>query len=289
MSQKVALITGTNSGIGHSLSLELNSRGYKVYATDYKFNEEILKEFANNNIETETLDVRSSQDIKKIHDLIQSKEGRLDLLYNNAGIVHISHCVDLIDEDIENLYEINLFGPMKITRQFTKLLVKSQGTVVFSGSVTKNIPVHSNSLYTSSKAALDQYVSVLQLELRNYNVKVLSVLGGYIKSNIYDTKQKNPIPIDSIYNFDQYNEAFSKRKQAFAKQESKKMETDVFVKRVLNQIENATLDTFRIFEGGHASRLYYTPFFISRSKLVNSMLDLFGLNFNYRDHLTETV
>lgn len=285
---KVALITGTNTGIGYSLSLEFNKRGWKVYATDYIFNKETLELFHSKDIITELLDVTKTDDIKRVAQLIQDQEGKLDLLYNNAGIVIPVHATDITDDQLQKIYDINVFGPIKITKEFVKLIIKSKGTIVFSGSVTKNIPLHSNSLYVSSKAALDQYVSVLQLELRNFDVKVLEVLGGQIKTNIF-SEEVNTVPDDSIYNFIQYKEIYKNRKIALEKNSKDKMTTDIFAKRVIDQIEKSNINTFRIFEGGHSTRLFYLPYFLPRAKLLDSMLNIFGLNFNYRKHLQEKL
>ncbi len=282
---KVALITGTNSGIGYSLALEFHKRGVKVYATDYQFSNTTVQTFKDLGIITYTLDVRNIQDIKKIRDIVDAEEnGKLDYLYNNAGIVTAVHSTDITDEQLQDLYEINVFGPIKMTREFIKLVINAKGTIIFSGSVTKNIPLHCNSLYVSSKAALDQYISVLQLEVRNYGVKVIEVLGGMIKTDIFNNSM-NSVPDDSIYNFDEYTKIFQNRKQALDKNNHKRMPADIFAKRVLDQVEKAGLNTFRIFEGGEASRLYYIPNFLPRSKILDIMLGMFNLNFNYRKHL----
>ncbi|CAM9016017.1 unnamed protein product [Wickerhamomyces anomalus] len=257
---KVALITGTNSGIGYSLALEFHKRGVKVYATDYQFSNTTLQTFKDLGIITYTLDVRNIQDIKKIRDIVDAEEnGKLDYLYNNAGIVTAVHSTDITDEQLQDLYDINVFGPIKMTREFIKLVI-------------------------NAKAALDQYISVLQLEVRNYGVKVIEVLGGMIKTDIFNNSM-NTVPDDSIYNFDEYTKIFQNRKQALDKNNHKRMPADIFAKRVLDQVEKSGLNTFRIFEGGEASRLYYIPNFLPRSKILDIMLGMFNLNFNYRKHL----
>lgn len=157
------------------------------------------------------------------------ENGKLDYLYNNAGIVTAVHSTDITDDQLQDLYDINVFGPIKMTREFIKLVINAKGTIIFSGSVTKNIPLHCNSLYVSSKAALDQYISVLQLEVRNYGVKVIEVLGGMIKTDIFNNSM-NSVPDDSIYNFDEYTEIFQNRKQALDKNNHKRMPADIFAK-----------------------------------------------------------
>jgi len=285
---KVALITGTNSGIGYALTLEFSKRGVTVYATDVKFDESTLKKFSKlNNVNPHILDVCSNNDILKIRNLIEiEQDGKLNYLYNNAGIVTPVHCTDIDDFKLQKIFQINVFGPIKLTREFIKLIISNQGTIIFSGSVTKNLPLHCNSLYTSTKAALDQYINVLQLETRNFNIKIIEIIGGLIKTNIFN-EPINTVPENSIYNFTKYTKIFSNRKKVLEKNDFKKMDTKKFAEKVLDKIEKADLNTFRILEGGDSSKLYYFTNFLPRYKLLDSMLDMFDLNFNYRNHSRE--
>ncbi|KAH3681261.1 hypothetical protein WICPIJ_007785 [Wickerhamomyces pijperi] len=284
---KVAFITGTNSGIGKSLVKEFNQRKVKVYASDVRFSEETSEEFKNlGNIYTDIVDVTNLDHIIAVRDKIAELEGKIDYLYLNAGIVSVSHATDVTDEQIFNLYNINLFSNMKAVREFVRLVINAKGTIIFSGSITKFLPLHSNSLYVSSKAALDAYAHTLQLELRGYQVRVLNVLGGYIKTRIFDS-HVSTVPESSIYNFPEYTEIYAQRNAKLAENAGDSMETDVFAKRVLDQIQVAGLNQVNIFEGTKSSYLYYVSRLLSTSLLFDKMLNIFGLKFDYRKHLKD--
>ncbi|KAH3679888.1 hypothetical protein WICMUC_000631 [Wickerhamomyces mucosus] len=282
---KVAFITGTNSGIGRSLTLEFNRRKIKVYASDIKFDKETLELYSSlGNIIIDTFDVTSLQDIIRVRNKIALAENKVDYLYCNAGIVQVSHAVDITDEQLEKIYNINLFANIKIVREFVRLVINAKGTIIFSGSITKFLPLHSNSLYVSTKAALDQYAQVLQLELRGYGVKVINILGGYIKTNIFDSNVVN-VPKGSIYDFDEYKQIYSQRVENLNQSSQNAMSCEEFAKRTLDKIENSNLNQVNIFEGTKSRSLYYISWLLPKWKLFDYMLNIFKLNFDYRKHL----
>jgi 1-acylglycerone phosphate reductase len=284
---KVALVTGSNGGIGKALTLELASRGYTVYATDIVFSPESKETFQTKSIRTHIMDVTSQEQVVQVRDIIQADtEGYLDLLYCNAGRVQVGLSSDLTDDEIRSLYELNLFSQMRLVREFVQMIIKAKGTISFSGSVTKGMPLHSNSLYTSSKAALDQYASVLQCELRNYGVKVIDVIGGYIKTNIFDSRV-NTIRDGSVFQFPEYEEIYAKRNQVLDKSSQEGMEASEFARRALDKIEKANVDTLRVYEGAKAGRLSFLQQVVPQRNLVDHMLRLFKLNFNYRNHMKD--
>lgn len=282
---KIAFVTGTNSGIGKSLVKEFNKRKVKVYASDYLFSEETLAEFEQlGNVITDIVDVTNSDHIIAIRNKIAKAEGKVDYLYLNAGIISVAHATDVTDEQIAKTFNINLFANMKFVREFVKLVINAKGTIIFSGSITQYIPVHSNSLYVSTKAALDAYARNLQLELKGFDVKVLNILGGYIKTKIFDAIADS-VPDNSIYNFPEYTKIYAQRKSKISKDIG--MEPDTFAARALNQIEAAGLNQVEICEGARSGYLYYIGRYLPTFLLFNKMLDLFGLRFDYRKHLKD--
>lgn len=288
-STKTALVTGANSGIGRALTLEFQHRGYKVYATDLAFSPETKAAFAekNQSVICLEMDVTSNEAVTKVRDYVaEDNNGKLDFLYCNAGRVEVGLAVDLQDHQIESLYGLNLFGNMRVVREFTTLIVNTQGTIAFSGSVTKGMPLHSNSLYTSSKAALDQYAAVLQCEMRNYGVKVINVVGGYIKTDIFASGVAKVRP-GSVFDFPEFNEQYEKRGERIADTTTDSMLPSTFAKRVLDKIEKADLNTVRVYEGTKASTLDLIQKVVPYKTLFDKMLNIFHLNFDYRKHLTE--
>lgn len=284
-----ALVTGTNSGIGQALTLQLVKRGYTVYATDIVFFDATKELFMDNNnnsnsVRLHIMDVTSPEAVARVKALVEEEVGSLDLLYCNAGRVKVALSTDLQEEDIRSIYELNLFAPIRLVREFVHLVIKAKGTIAFSGSVTKALPLHSNSLYTSSKAALDQYASVLQCELRNFDVKVIDVVGGYIKTNIFESGVAT-VREGSPFDFAEYSEVYAKRSAVLEKSKQQGMAPEEFARRVLDKLDRATVDTLRIYEGAKAGRLALLLAIAPQRRVVDSMLNLFSLNFDYRKHL----
>ena len=282
---KTALVTGANGGIGRALSFELVKRGYVVYATDIVFSDETTELFdANDKVKKYIMDVTSQDAVVEIREIVKADtDGQLDLLYCNAGRPVVAMATDVTDEEIQSLFELNLFAQMRLVREFVKMIIPTKGTIVFSGSVTRGIPLHANCLYTSSKAALDQYASTLQCELRNYGVKVIDVIGGYIKTPIFHAGENYQIPQDSIYNFEEYKVAFDKKAEVLLKNSaSLGMPPEEFAKRTLDQVEKANLNTLRVYEGTNSGRMSLLQTFLPQKALINHILNLFGFNFDYR-------
>lgn len=283
--QKVALVTGANGGIGNALTLEFNRRGYKVYATDIIFTPQVEAEFKSKNITCLLMDVTSEEAVSKVSTQVAFENDReLDFLYCNAGRTEIGFTVDLTDEQIRSLYEINLFGNMRLVRHFVRPLINAKGTIAFSGSVTKDLPLIGNCLYASSKAALDEFSFVLHSELRNYGVKVIDVIGGYINTPIFNSGITE-IKQGSVYDFPEFKALQNKRREKLKAVARTAMPPEVFACRVLNKIEKSDISTFRIYEGTKSGTIDFCSRWLSSKKLVDYFLGMFEINFDYRKRL----
>ncbi|QLG74639.1 hypothetical protein HG535_0G05220 [Zygotorulaspora mrakii] len=286
-SPKIALVTGSNGGIGKALVEEFHRREYKVYATDLLFATETKSELELKDVICLLMDVTSEEDVRRVSKQVAlENNGRLDFLYCNAGRVEVALAADLIDEQIKSLYELNLFANMRLVRHFVRPLINSKGTIAFSGSVTKDVPFLGNSLYSSSKAALDEYAFVLHSELRNYGVKVIDVIGGYIKTPIFESRGPK-IPPGSIYDFPKFKNLFDNRRERMQSSIERAMEPKVFARRTLDKIEKADISIFRIHEGYKSGTIHLLCKWLPSNKLVDYFLKSLQLDFNYRDHLKD--
>lgn len=101
--------------------------------------------------------------------------------------------------EVRNLFEVNLFGVVAMTKEFIPLLIASErGCVVNIGSIAAVMPVPFSSIYSASKAALHAYSDTLRVELAPFNVRVLVIAAGNIQSNIAN-KTRHTLPEGSIY------------------------------------------------------------------------------------------
>jgi 1-acylglycerone phosphate reductase len=230
--KKVALVTGGSSGIGYATAIELAKRGYKVYAAARRL--EPMNELKRHGIIPVKLDVVDLEDIKHIKELIEREnDGYLDLLFNNAGQVCNSMAIDVPDEWMKQCFEVNVYGPIRVTRELAPLFIKAKGTVAFTGSVAGIIPFIRASMYSASKAAISSYCEILEIELKPLGVKVVHFYTGAVQTAIADNRTP---PQDSYYNVPEMVQSEEERKDAFSK-----MPVEVYAKKTIDDIESQTL------------------------------------------------
>ena len=137
--------------------------------------------------------------------------------------------LDISFDEVQDTFATNLFAVMRMCQTFSPLLIKSRGTIVQIGSVAGIIPYVFGSVYNASKAALRAYSDTLRVELRPFDVKVITVITGGVKSNIARLDRVLPEesfyqPIESVYDRRQ------KHSQAMG------MDTKAYGKGVVNQV-----------------------------------------------------
>lgn len=233
--QKVALVTGASSGIGFATAVEFAKRGFKTYACARRL--EPMEPLKGYGIITVTCDVTKIESVRKLHDLIKEEnDGKLDVLFNNAGQSCTFPAVDVTDDAVSQCFEVNVFAPVRLTREFTDLLVNAKGTVGFTGSVSGLVPFPFSSIYSATKAAIHQYAAVLRLEMKPFGVKVLNFVTGGVKTNIADTRD---LPENSWFNVPGIDAALVERKQMAAR--NNPMPAEKFAKQIVDDFEYQTL------------------------------------------------
>ncbi|KAF8900085.1 short chain dehydrogenase/reductase-like protein [Mucidula mucida] len=195
--RKCALITGCREGgIGGALAREFHSNGLRVFATARSASQ--LADLEALGIETFSLDVTSRPQIAALAAEISTRTGgTLDILVNNAGRASNIPALDESDDDMRSVFETNLFSVIRMVNEFSALLIKAKGTIVNIGSVTAFVPLTFGATYNASKAALHQYSDTLRIELAPFDVQVIVIITGGVKSNL--TAMKRKLPPDSLY------------------------------------------------------------------------------------------
>jgi len=177
------LVTGASSGIGNHLARYLAARGHTVYATARKASDLAELEKVENVIPVD-LDVRNPGQIRDAFDLVV-REGRgLYGLVNNAGVGELGMLSTWTDEEMFDIFDVNVFGPHRMTNAFVRLLIESKGRIVNVGSQGGIISKKYYGPYTMTKHALEAYTVSLNEELRPYGVWVSIVQPGGIVSNV---------------------------------------------------------------------------------------------------------
>ncbi|CAH2354318.1 NADPH-dependent 1-acyldihydroxyacetone phosphate reductase [[Candida] railenensis] len=271
---KVAFVTGASSGIGFAVSVELAKRGYKVYAGARRV--DVMKPLEKFGIIPVSLDVTSAESISAARELIESENDHLDILLNNAGVIGGAPAIEVSDEDFTKCYEVNLYGPIRVTREFSKLIIKGKGLFAYTTSNAGIMPIPFTSIYSSSKAALSAYASTLAFEVKPFGVKVLDFVSGGVKTEIMQVEHP-VLNADSLYRIDgrdllkEVGDNFDPNQY---------MDVAVYAVKAANDIESAlnsasffsSANYFRSFRGTMASFSRFATSFIPRGVLETLLL-----------------
>ena len=201
--EKVAVVTGSSSGIGFETALALAREGYYTYATmrNTKKGSTILDIAKKENLKIEVLelDVDSEDTIKSsIAKIIQDKK-RIDVLVNNAGYFLVGCLEDLSVDDVKAQFETNFFGVIRIIQEVLPTMRKQKsGIIVNISSVAGRIGFPVTPAYISSKFALEGLSESMRYELAPFNIKTIIIEPGVIKTNLFATLKKTTKP-DSVY------------------------------------------------------------------------------------------
>lgn len=258
--KKVALVTGASSGIGYAISNELATRGYTVYACARRVEPmtPLIKEHAKGVIIPVQLDVTNLKEILAFKERLGKElpEGKLDVLYNNAGQSCTLPALDCTDEQTRQCFNVNVFGHINMTRELSQYVINGKGTILFTGSLSGIFQFPFGSVYAATKAAIHQYARVLHTEMKPFGVRVINVVTGGVNTNIADTR---PIPKGSVYDFDSCQEAFENR-QLMAKK-NHPMDPKVYAKKIVDDIQSKK-DPVDVYRGTMASILHWVTILI---------------------------
>ena len=185
MNSKNVLITGCSSGIGEALAKEFAAKGYSVFATAR--NIESIKPLQAHGISCLTLDVTSSDDIVALMELLKKDAIDIDILVNNAGYALFGPSIELTDDELKAQFDTNVFAPLALIRQLAPTMIRRKtGIIVNIGSVSGILVTPFAGPYCATKAALHAFSDALRMELAPFNVKVVCVQPGAIKSAFGD-------------------------------------------------------------------------------------------------------
>ena len=191
--KKVVIITGASSGIGKATAIMFANYGYAVYGV-------ARRNFEIDNVNAVLGDVTSIDDVKRIVDYVVGREGRLDLIVNNAGW-GISGSVEFSDaEDVKKLFDVNFMGAVNFNQQVLPVFRKQkQGKIINVSSVGSFIPLPYQAFYSASKAALDCYAKALRAEVKPFGITVTNVLPGDIKTGFTASRKKSERDTQGVY------------------------------------------------------------------------------------------
>ncbi len=187
--RKVAVVTGSSSGLGYEISLMLARNGFLTYATMRNLNKsENIKSIASKEnlpIRINQLDVTDDVSVKDAVQAILSETGRIDVLVNNAGYVLNGAFEDLAMDEIKTQYDTNVFGLIRTTQTVLPIMRRQKsGIIVNISSGAGRFGYPGQSAYISTKFAVEGLSESMSYELEPFGIKVVVVESGVIRTNI---------------------------------------------------------------------------------------------------------
>ena len=201
--QKAILVTGASTGLGRMVAETLASKGYFVYAGARK-DQDLKALGAIENIQSIKLDVTIQSEIDAAVQTVSNENRGLYAIINNAGVGLMAPLVELEENDLDFIFDVNVYGPYRITKAFAPLLIESKGRVINIGSIAGVQTRSFYGPYSMSKHALEAFTDALAIELARFDIKV-SIIdpGGFnsdIGKNIYKRLKARGLNIDdSLY------------------------------------------------------------------------------------------
>jgi NAD(P)-dependent dehydrogenase (short-subunit alcohol dehydrogenase family) len=189
-SQKVAVVTGSSSGMGFETSLALARNGFYTYATMRKLEGEGTKQITdiakNENLPLEIiqLDVNNDKSVADAIDRIVGEKDRIDVVVNNAGYGFTGALEETSMDEIKSQFETNFFGAVRVMKSVIPIMRKqATGIIVNTTSLSGKVPLPLESVYTASKFALEGISESIQYELEPLRIKIIIVEPGGVGSS----------------------------------------------------------------------------------------------------------
>lgn len=191
LQDKVALITGGSLGLGRSTALLFAQEGAKVVITGR--NEDRLKnaveEASGKGLELDYLvsDVSKEDDCKEAVDYTINKYGKIDILFNNAGILFAKNTADTDADEWSKIFDINVKGTFMMSKYtIPHMLEKNYGVIVNNSSIVGLKAVPGLAAYNSTKGAVTQFTRSMALEYASQGIRVNAICPGTIETPMVD-------------------------------------------------------------------------------------------------------
>ena len=192
---KVVLITGASSGIGLSIANFLLEKGFTVYGTSRS-----AAKAASYAFRLLALDVLQVATIEKAVAHVIEKEGKLDVLVNNAGMGITGPIEDTPTDEMRKVFNTNLFGAVDVMKAVLPQMRKQQaGTIINVTSIAGYMGLPYRGIYSATKGALELVTEATRMEVKSFGIDIVNVAPGDFATNIAAGRYHTPVFEDSAY------------------------------------------------------------------------------------------
>jgi len=196
MKRKVVLITGGSSGIGKSIGHYLQTKGFTVYGTTRN----LMNTIDVGSFELLEMEVCDISSVKKTIQKIVDKEGRIDVLVNNAGIGITGPIEETPHEEILKAFDTNFNGYLHVMKAVLPQMRKQgQGLIINITSIAGYMGLPYRGIYSATKGAIELITEALRMETKSFGVHITNLAPGDFTTNIASGRYHAPILEDSAY------------------------------------------------------------------------------------------
>ena len=182
MQPKVILITGASSGMGYQTARILAEQGHRVYGAARRV--EKIEELAPYGVQALRLDITNEQSVTQVVQELIEREGRIDVLINNAGYGYFGAIEDVPISDAKHQFEVNIFGLARITQEVLPYMrAQKSGRIVNLASVAGHVTLAFGAWYNATKYALEAFSDALRMEVKPFGIDVVIIEPGAIRTD----------------------------------------------------------------------------------------------------------
>ncbi len=197
LKNSVAIITGASKGIGRAIALSLSKEGVNVVlaARSPELLSMVQKDIidAGGKAISIPTDVTSENSVQNLVSETQKRFGTIDILINNAGVGIFSNIVDMKTEEYELMMNVNLKGAFLCSRAVLPAMMKRRkGDIINIASLAGKNSFASGSVYSATKWGLIGFARSLMLEVREYNIRVVTISPGSVNTHFADKEHDEP-------------------------------------------------------------------------------------------------
>lgn len=192
---KIVLVTGASSGIGKGIATFLTEKGYMVYGTS-----RFPADENNFTFELIALDVLKIESIKTAVQFIIEKEGRLDIVINNAGLGIAGPIEETPTDEMRAVFNTNLFGAIDVMKAvLPQMREQKSGIIINITSIAGYMGLPFRGVYSATKGALELITEAISMEVKPFGIRVINAAPGDFATNIAAGRYHAPIANQSVY------------------------------------------------------------------------------------------
>lgn len=200
LENKVAIITGSSTGIGFEVAREFVKNGASIalcgitLESAEEARDKILEDYPEADILAIKVDISNTNEVVELFNKVIARWNKIDVLINNAGIAPAKPLEDMTDDDFINVLNVNTTGTFRCTREAVKYMKDNGGSIINTSSFVSLYGANMQSAYTASKAAINGLTKSNAKELGKYNIRVNAIAPGVVMTDmVKDTCDPNTI------------------------------------------------------------------------------------------------